>query len=159
MNRFSSYSLQPQAVPIPFHRLLKVVAVVDAANAQTKELLAQIAAEGYEVELAAAPDRDLALLERLLGLQNRFLALELRLLANGLRLAARLGQHALGCFSVRSRLSVSLPPPQDVQQGPHPGADHQDGDDHPQVFHGAVQPPRCAGTRGPQSSMSPPRAR
>ena len=60
MNRFSSYSLQPQAVPIPFHRLLKVVAVVDAANAQTKELLAQIAAEGYEIELAAAPDRDLA---------------------------------------------------------------------------------------------------
>ena len=38
-------------MPIPFHKLLKVVAVVDRGNAQTKELLAQIRAEGYEVEV------------------------------------------------------------------------------------------------------------
>ena len=38
-------------VAIPFHKLLKVVAIVDATNAQTKELLDQIAAEGFEVEV------------------------------------------------------------------------------------------------------------
>ena len=59
MNRYASYSLQPQAVPIPFHKLLKVVAVVDPQSAATKELLAQIAAEGYEIEVAAGHVRDL----------------------------------------------------------------------------------------------------
>ena len=38
-------------VAIPFHKLLKVAAIVDATNAQTKELLDQIAAEGFEVEV------------------------------------------------------------------------------------------------------------
>ena len=59
MNRYSSYSLQPQAVPIPFHKLLKVVAVVDPTSAPTKELLAQISAEGYEVETASVHTRDI----------------------------------------------------------------------------------------------------
>ena len=52
MNRYAGYSLAPQAVPIPFHKLLKVVAVVDPGSSLTKDLLAQIAAEGYEVEIA-----------------------------------------------------------------------------------------------------------
>ena len=60
MNRYSSYSLQPQAVPIPFHKLLKVVAVVDPDSAPTKELLAQIRAEGYEIEVASVCARDLS---------------------------------------------------------------------------------------------------
>ena len=38
-------------VAIPFHSLLKVVAIVDAANAQTRELLEQIAAMNFEVEI------------------------------------------------------------------------------------------------------------
>ena len=59
MNRYSSYALQPQAVPIPFHKLLKVVAIVDPASAPTQELLAQIRAEGYEVEVASTHERDL----------------------------------------------------------------------------------------------------
>ena len=44
-------------VAIPFHKLLKVVAIVDATNAQTKELLDQIAAEGFEVEVRDSFDR------------------------------------------------------------------------------------------------------
>ncbi|HPO21176.1 MAG TPA: Orn/Lys/Arg decarboxylase N-terminal domain-containing protein, partial [Rubrivivax sp.] len=59
MSRYSAYSLQPQAIPIPFHKLLKVVAVVDPGSLPTKDLLAQIAAEGYELEVVATPERDL----------------------------------------------------------------------------------------------------
>jgi ornithine decarboxylase len=40
-------------VAIPFHRMLKVVAVVDRDNPQVQELLAQIAAENFEVEVRA----------------------------------------------------------------------------------------------------------
>jgi len=36
-------------IPIPFHKLLKVVAIVDAADPQTKQLLDQIAAQNFEV--------------------------------------------------------------------------------------------------------------
>jgi ornithine decarboxylase len=60
MNRYSSYSLKPTAIPIPFGKLLKVVAVVDHSSAQTQELLAQIRAEGYEVEVSDRYERDVA---------------------------------------------------------------------------------------------------
>ena len=46
MNRYSTYEIKPSVVPIPFKKMLKVVAIVDLANVQTKELLAQIAADG-----------------------------------------------------------------------------------------------------------------
>jgi ornithine decarboxylase len=59
MNRYSTYEIKPPAVPIAFGKLLKVVAMVDLANVQTKELLAQIAAEGYEVEITDIFERDL----------------------------------------------------------------------------------------------------
>ena len=39
-------SVNAPTVPIPFHRLLKVVAVVDRADAQTKQLLEHIAHPG-----------------------------------------------------------------------------------------------------------------
>ena len=58
MNRYSNYAIKPPSIPIPFGRLLKVVAVVDPGNEQTKELLAQIVAEGYVVEVSSAPTRD-----------------------------------------------------------------------------------------------------
>ena len=58
MNRYSSYSLKPSSIPIPFGKLLKVVAIVDSANAQTQELLKQIAADGYEIELNPRYERD-----------------------------------------------------------------------------------------------------
>jgi len=60
MNRYSSYEIKPPAIPIAFGKLLKVVAIVDPGNTQTKELLAQIAAENYEVEVTDKFERDLA---------------------------------------------------------------------------------------------------
>ena len=39
MSRYSAYSLQPQAIPIPFHKLLKVVAVVDPGSLQVTGLI------------------------------------------------------------------------------------------------------------------------
>jgi len=47
-------------IPIPFHKLLKVVAIVDGANPQAKELLDQIAAANFEVEIADSFDRDVS---------------------------------------------------------------------------------------------------
>ena len=41
-------SVKAPTIPIPFHKLLKVVAVVDRNNAQTAALLDLIRAEGYE---------------------------------------------------------------------------------------------------------------
>ncbi|KRB50024.1 amino acid decarboxylase [Rhizobium sp. Root708] len=38
-------------VAIPFHKMLKVVAIVDRDNPQVRELLAQIVADGFEVEI------------------------------------------------------------------------------------------------------------
>jgi len=51
-------SVKAPTVPIPFHRLLKIVAIVDSANAQTKELLALLAAENYEIEVKESCERD-----------------------------------------------------------------------------------------------------
>jgi ornithine decarboxylase len=45
-------------IPIPFHKLLKVVAIVDLANPRTKELLDQITAENFHVEVTDSFERD-----------------------------------------------------------------------------------------------------
>ena len=45
-------------VAIPFHRLLKVVAIVDAENPQTRQLIEHITAENVEVEVTGSFDRD-----------------------------------------------------------------------------------------------------
>jgi ornithine decarboxylase len=58
MNRFSGYALKPPSIPIPFGKLLKVVAIVESSNTQTQELLAQIRADGYEVEVSDRYERD-----------------------------------------------------------------------------------------------------
>jgi ornithine decarboxylase len=47
-------------VPIPFHKLLKVVAIVDAKDPQTKQLLDHIAAENFEIEVSDSFDRDIS---------------------------------------------------------------------------------------------------
>jgi ornithine decarboxylase len=47
-------------IPIPFHRLLKIVAIVDAANPRTKELLDQITSEKFEVEVTETFERDVS---------------------------------------------------------------------------------------------------
>ena len=46
-------------IPIPFHKLLKVVAIVDDEDPQTKELLDHIAAENFEIEVSGF-DRDVS---------------------------------------------------------------------------------------------------
>ncbi|HXZ92054.1 MAG TPA: Orn/Lys/Arg decarboxylase N-terminal domain-containing protein, partial [Burkholderiales bacterium] len=51
-------SVKSPTIPIPFHRLLKVVAIVDPANPQTKQLIEHIAAENYEVEVSERFERD-----------------------------------------------------------------------------------------------------
>jgi ornithine decarboxylase len=50
-------SVKAPTIPIPFHKLLKVVAVVDPSNPQTKELLDCIRALNFEVEVTESFDR------------------------------------------------------------------------------------------------------
>ena len=40
------YVAKTPTIPIPFHRLLKVVAIVDGSNRETRELLDQLVLEG-----------------------------------------------------------------------------------------------------------------
>jgi ornithine decarboxylase len=47
-------------IPIPFHKLLKIVAIVDETNPQIKQLLDQIAAQNFEVEIAHNFERDVS---------------------------------------------------------------------------------------------------
>jgi ornithine decarboxylase len=53
-------SVKAPTIPIPFQKLLKVVAIVDSDNADTKALLAQIGAEHYEIEVTDSFDRDVS---------------------------------------------------------------------------------------------------
>ncbi len=55
-----SETIAPPGLPIPFHKLLKVVALVDRQDPQTRDLLDQIAAEGFEIELSDRLDRDVS---------------------------------------------------------------------------------------------------
>jgi hypothetical protein len=54
------FSVKAPTIPIPFHKLLKVVAIVDAQDRQTRELLDHIAAEHFEIEVAESFDRDVS---------------------------------------------------------------------------------------------------
>jgi ornithine decarboxylase len=54
------FSVKPPTIPIPFHKLLKVVAIVDGKDPQTKELLDQLAAEQFEIEVTDNLDRDVS---------------------------------------------------------------------------------------------------
>ena len=45
-------------IPIPIHRMLKVVALVDGGDAQVRPLLDRLAAEKYEIEISNRYDRD-----------------------------------------------------------------------------------------------------
>jgi ornithine decarboxylase len=53
-------SVKAPTIPIPFHKLLKVVAIVDERNTQIKQLLDQIAAEHFEIEVSNSFDRDVS---------------------------------------------------------------------------------------------------
>ncbi|WP_213959865.1 MULTISPECIES: ornithine decarboxylase [unclassified Variovorax] len=52
-------AVKPPTIPISFHRKLKVVAIVDTASQQIRELLDEIRADNYEVEVTESFDRDL----------------------------------------------------------------------------------------------------
>jgi len=54
------FSAKTPTVPIPFHRLLKVVALVDREDPQTRQLLEHIAAENFEIEVSDRYDRDVS---------------------------------------------------------------------------------------------------
>jgi ornithine decarboxylase len=47
-------------IPIPFHKLLKVVAIVDADNPQVQKLLDRITGENFKVEVSNRFDRDVS---------------------------------------------------------------------------------------------------
>ena len=47
-------------IPIPFHKFLKVVAIVDEQDSQTKQLLEHIIAQNFEIEVSASFDRDVS---------------------------------------------------------------------------------------------------
>lgn len=53
-------SVKAPTIPIPFHKLLKVVAIVDGADTQTKQLLDHIAAENFQVEVSNSFERDVS---------------------------------------------------------------------------------------------------
>src|SRR5688572_10138607 len=52
------YSAKPPTIPIPFHKLLKVVALVDAENAEARALIERLETERFEVEVSDRYDRD-----------------------------------------------------------------------------------------------------
>src|SRR5690242_20414820 len=52
------YSARPPTIPIPFHKLLKVVALVDGNNAEVRALLERLSAEKFEIEISDRYDRD-----------------------------------------------------------------------------------------------------
>jgi arginine/lysine/ornithine decarboxylase len=47
-------------LPIPFHKLLKVVAIVDAENPEVKQLLDRITSENFKIEVTDRFDRDVS---------------------------------------------------------------------------------------------------
>jgi len=52
--------MKTPAIPIPFHKLLKVVAIVDREKPQIKALLDRIGAENFEVEVSTVYERDVS---------------------------------------------------------------------------------------------------
>jgi ornithine decarboxylase len=53
-------SVKAPTIPIPFHKLLKIVMIADGQEPHTKELLQQLAVENFEVEVTDSFDRDVS---------------------------------------------------------------------------------------------------
>jgi ornithine decarboxylase len=53
-------NMRAPTIPIPFHKLLKIVAIIDAENPQIRELLDRIKAESFSVEISERFDRDVS---------------------------------------------------------------------------------------------------
>jgi arginine/lysine/ornithine decarboxylase len=56
----AEFLVKSPTIPIPFHRLLKVVALVDREEPQTRQLLDHIAQERFEIEVGSRYDRDVS---------------------------------------------------------------------------------------------------
>src|SRR5262245_62033809 len=54
------FAVKPPTIPIPFNKLLKVVAIVDPEAPQIRQLLDHLAAEHFEVEIASDFNRDVS---------------------------------------------------------------------------------------------------
>src|SRR5262245_26044678 len=54
------FAVRPPTIPIPFHKLLKVVAIVDPEVPQIRQLLDHLAAEHFEIEIASGFNRDVS---------------------------------------------------------------------------------------------------
>lgn len=52
--------MKAPTIPIPFHKLLKIVAIIDAKNPQIQNLLDRIKAESFNVEISECFDRDVS---------------------------------------------------------------------------------------------------
>src|SRR5262245_39569965 len=56
----TEFAVKPPTIPIPFNKLLKVVAIVDPEAPQIRQLLDHLAAEHFEVEIASDFNRDVS---------------------------------------------------------------------------------------------------
>ena len=54
------FAVKSPSIPIPFHRLFKIVAIVDAPSPEAQELFDRLKAEKFEVELTDRFDRDVS---------------------------------------------------------------------------------------------------
>jgi arginine/lysine/ornithine decarboxylase len=54
------FATKVPTIPIPFEKLLKIVAIVDGEDGQVRALLDRIKAEGYEIETSDRFDRDVS---------------------------------------------------------------------------------------------------
>jgi ornithine decarboxylase len=53
-------SVKSPTIPVPFHKLLKIVAIVDKNDPQTRQLLEHIAADNYQIEITDSFERDVS---------------------------------------------------------------------------------------------------
>src|SRR5688500_16073929 len=56
----TEFAFKAPTVPIPFHRLLKIVALVDGEDAETRRLLDYLRGERFDVEMSDRYDRDVS---------------------------------------------------------------------------------------------------
>ena len=54
------YAAKTPTIPIPFHKLLKVVALVDGENPHVRALLELIEAQNFQIEISDRYDRDVS---------------------------------------------------------------------------------------------------
>ena len=52
--------MKAPTIPIPFHKLLKVAAIVDSENPQVQQLLDRISADNFKVETSKSFERDVS---------------------------------------------------------------------------------------------------